>query len=267
MDLEIEGLPEGLASSGAVEIARALGILDGGRVLDVGTGKGDLISTLAVLLDDFSSFTGVDLDQEKLDKAMDRLEGLPARLLVMDAGEMTFEDGSFDTVCISYSLHHLERPGDVLAEMVRVLRPGGTFILQEMYSDGEQSPAQVTDMLSHHWDSRIDTLLGKFHRETYTRDEIRNAVDGLHLTDVEFFETTRNVHCLVCEDRSKCEDPMDPEMVGSAIEDIEENLKRLEQFSKEQEGEGLAEEGRGLIERVRETGSHPASTMFVIGHK
>jgi SAM-dependent methyltransferase len=185
----------------------------------------------------------------------------------MDAGEMTFEDSSFDTVCISYSLHHLERPGEVLAEMVRVLRQGGLFILQEMFSDGDQSPAQVADILSHHWDSRIDNLMGEFHRETYTRDEIRTAVEGLNLSNLEFLETSRNVHCLVCEDRFKCEDPKDPEMVRSSIEDIEENLKRLKQSPDVHAREDLAEEGRGLIERVRETGSQPASTLFIIGHK
>ena len=68
----------------------------------------------------------------------------------MDAQEMTFADASFDTVCIANSLHHVADLRRVLAEMARVLRPKGRFIVAEMYCDGQTDP-QMTHVLLHHW--------------------------------------------------------------------------------------------------------------------
>lgn len=263
----MDDLPKGLEHSGAIEIARALGDLDGGRVLDVGTGDGDFIVALIEVLGGYSKFTGVDLDVEKLEKGRERLEGVDAELLEMDGGDLAFDDGAFDTVCISHSLHHLERAGDVMAEMFRVLRPGGNFILQEMFADGEQTPAQMTDILTHHWSAKVDTLLGTYHRETYLRKEIRSAVEVIDLRDVRAFETTHNIKCLTCEDRFKCEDPLDPEFVKSGVKDIEDDLQKLEAFPDREQADILSEEGKALMNRVHETGVYPASTMFVIGRK
>jgi ubiquinone/menaquinone biosynthesis C-methylase UbiE len=263
----MEDLPEGLTSSGALVIAEVLGTVSGGEVLDVGTGRGDLIDTLSEFLGDFTSFTGIDLDEDKLKKARENLEAKPVRLLKMDGSCMAFPDGSFDTVCISHSLHHLEDVDGVLSEMYRVLRPGGTFILQEMFSDGYQTPAQRTDNATHHWSARIDTLLGEFHRAMYTREEIRSVVACLDLHDVTYMETTHGVKCLACEDRFKCANPLDPELVDHEVEQIEEDLARLEEAEDLEGVSAFAEEGRALIERVRETGVFPASTLFVIGRK
>jgi SAM-dependent methyltransferase len=263
----MDDLPKGLADSGAIEISQVLGVLDGGRVLDVGTGKGDFIVTLAEHLGGHSKFIGVDLNVEKLEKGRERLEEMVADLLEMDGGDLAFDNGAFDTVCISNSLHHLERAGDVMAEMFRVLRPGGAFILQEMFCDGEQTPAQVTDLLTHHWASRVDTLFGTFHANTYTREEIGSVIEPLDLRDVKVFETTHSIKCLTCEDRFKCSDPMEPEFIKSELEDIEDDLKKLEAFPDREHADMLSDEGRALMERVRETGVSPASTMFVIGRK
>jgi SAM-dependent methyltransferase len=260
-------VPDGLASSGAIEIARVLGSISGGDVLDVGTGRGDLIDTLSEFLGSYTSFTGIDLDEGKLEKARERLDGKPVRFIRMDGGDMSFEDGTFDTVSISHSLHHLERVEAVMAEMLRVLRPGGTFILQEMFSDGEQTRAQRTDTAVHHWSRRIDELLGEYHRQTFTRDEIRSAVTALGLGEVRFLETTHGVSCLTCDDRFKCEHPLDQENIDRRVEDIEGDLDRLEDLNDPSTVSALEEEGRALIERVRKTGASNASTLFVIGRK
>jgi len=62
----------------------------------------------------------------------------------MDAREMAFADASFYTVCISNSLHHMADLERVLAEMARVLRPKGRFIVAEMYCDGQTGRADDT---------------------------------------------------------------------------------------------------------------------------
>jgi len=263
----MDDLPKGLEDSGAIEISQVLRDMDGGRVLDVGTGSGDLIAMLSEFLGDFSDFTGIDIDPDKLEKAMERLDGRPVHLLEMDGGNMTFEDGEFDTVCISNSLHHLENAEAVMTEMYRVLRPGGTFLLQEMFSDGEQSPSQAMHIKIHHWNARVDTLMGTFHRRTYTRKELIMFVDLLDLRDVRYFETTHGVKCLTCDDRFRCEDPLDQEFVSAEIKDIEKNLARMEASPDRELADELEEEGRALIEQVPITGDTSASTGFIIGRK
>ena len=157
-----------LEASGAREIARCLSVITGGKVLDVCTGKGAFIETLMKTLNSFDSFVGVDIDQDDLTKARERFMGQPVQFLMMDATNLQFDDASFDTVCIANSLHHLDDIPRVLAEMNRVLKPGGHFIVEEMYQDGEQSEAQRTDILEHHWTAKIDRLQGISHKETLT---------------------------------------------------------------------------------------------------
>ncbi len=263
----LDDLPEALATSGAVDITRRLAILEGGHVLDLATGRGDFIETMMTHLDSYRAFTGIDIDVDKLGEARERFEGSPVDLIEMDADHMSFEDATFDTVCISYSLHHLKRPDDVMDEMVRVLRPGGLFLLQEMFCDGNQTPAQRTDATKHHWMAWADTLTGTYHRETYTRHEIRSTVRRLALHDVGFIETAYEVKCLTCQEWSKCADPKHQEIVQNAIDEVEKDLARLEGCCDDDTRGALKRKGLAIIEMVRETGVSPASTMFVIGRK
>ena len=141
------------------------------------------------------------------------------------------------------------------------------MVLQEMFSDGEQSPAQITDCHQHHWSAKVETLFGTYHRETYQRTEIRSFVEGFDLREATFFETTRGIKCLTCEDRFRCEDPFDPEIVSTAIDEIEEDLERLKDFPDRETRDALVREGLAMEEMVRKTGVLPASTLFAIGRK
>ena len=82
----------------------------------------------------------------------------------MDARHLAFPDDSFDTACVSNSLHHFANPGPVLAEMLRVVRRGGHLVVNEMYRDG-QSETQATHILLHHWWASVNRIRGEMHRE------------------------------------------------------------------------------------------------------
>ena len=138
----IVDLPDGLRESGAIEVREKLGTTSGGDILDVGTEKGDFIDTLMKTLSGYNSFVGIDISADDLKKARKKFKDAPVGFMEMNAEKMSFPDNHFDTVCISYSIHHLENIDTVLAEMYRVLRPGGNFIIQELYSDGEQTKAR-----------------------------------------------------------------------------------------------------------------------------
>lgn len=57
-----------------------------------------------------------------------------AQLMLGDAQALTFDDASFDTVVCTFSLCAIPDPDAALAEMTRVLRPGGTLLLADHVS-------------------------------------------------------------------------------------------------------------------------------------
>ncbi|MFE7191714.1 class I SAM-dependent methyltransferase [Kitasatospora sp. NPDC057541] len=101
------------------------GDVTGRRILDAGCGSGALS---AELRERGAVVSGIDSSAGMLELARRRL-GEDADLHVGDLGDrLPFEDGAFDDVVASLVLHYLEDWGPTLAEMRRVLRPGGRLI-------------------------------------------------------------------------------------------------------------------------------------------
>src|SRR5690348_8518810 len=51
-----------------------------------------------------------------------------------DAEELPFDDRVFDIAVCRFAFHHFQRPGQVLAEMCRVSRPGATIAIEDLYA-------------------------------------------------------------------------------------------------------------------------------------
>ena len=266
----MEELPEGLALSSAGKIAKRIGTISGGRVLDVCTGDGDFIDTLMKTLKDYDSFVGIDLFssdeiREHIKSAKKRFEGKPVRFFAMDAERLKFEDASFDTVCISHSLHHLASIDKVLAEMKRVVKKGGNFILQEDYCDGDQNEAQKADLRRHAWLAQIDSLFGITHNETLTKQRIMDIADSLMLIKSEVFDSTHPIDCLFCERKYECEDPKNQATYHNSIKGIDKTIRRLEGYPDSETRNRLREAGERIKEAIAKSGSAPASHLFIIG--
>jgi ubiquinone/menaquinone biosynthesis C-methylase UbiE len=259
----------GLAASNAVAIAETLKSISGGRVLDVATGDGDFVSLLIKTLKNYDSFVGVDISAKDVEAARKRLATKPVKILQMNAEALEFGDGSFDTVCISASLHHLDKIDNVLAEMRRVLKTGGYFILQEMYCDGNQTEAQKTEILKHHWHAEIDSLLGITRKinKTLTRQRIIDIANSLKLEELTILESTRYVKCLFCEKRFECEDPKSDELVSESIGQVQDDLKRLANCAVSTRRTHLEEIGERLKKRIARYGSQEASHFLITGRK
>jgi SAM-dependent methyltransferase len=263
----MENLPERLRTSGAIEIRKRLGGISGGRILDVATGSGDFINTLTKMLKNYDCFIGIDTSRKDLESAKKRLEGKPAEFLEMDAEHLKFEDNSFDTVCTGYSLHHFGNIDRVLAETKRVLKPDGYFLVQEEFSAGEQSEAQRTDILRHHWYSEIDSLLGVVHHKTFSKQKIRDIMNSLQLTKLQTYVSTYAVRCLICDKKFDCCEGKGEVTSDQFAKEIDDNLRRLDKQVDFQVLERLRKEGEKLKERMREYGVANASNLFFIGRK
>ncbi|MEV4010851.1 class I SAM-dependent methyltransferase [Nonomuraea angiospora] len=106
-------------------ITALAGDVAGRRILDAGCGSGPLSATLR---DRGAVVTGIDASAGMLAIARRRL-GDDADLHVADLSDrLPFADGAFDDVVASLVLHYLEDWGPTLAEMRRVLGPGGRLI-------------------------------------------------------------------------------------------------------------------------------------------
>ena len=102
------------------------GDVAGRRILDAGCGSGPLF---AALRDRGAIVTGFDASTKMLELARRRL-GAGADLQVADLGSpLPFPDGAFDDVVASLVLHYLEDWTAPLAELRRVLTPGGRLIV------------------------------------------------------------------------------------------------------------------------------------------
>jgi len=99
----------------------------GKKVLEIGTGSGSAVH----FLNPDNGYTGLDISSRLLRKAMKTLEaagfGEPG-LYVASAGELPFENDSFDLCLCILALNFFDDIPKVLGEVHRVLLPGGTFI-------------------------------------------------------------------------------------------------------------------------------------------
>lgn len=110
-------------------LVRALGLPTDARILEVGCGRGVALPVLDRLLSP-RRLVGLDIEEELLLEAADNLRehGAKAELLQGDVRQMPFADEAFDVVIDFGTLYHIARPQLALAEIARVLTPGGTFV-------------------------------------------------------------------------------------------------------------------------------------------
>jgi 2-polyprenyl-6-hydroxyphenyl methylase / 3-demethylubiquinone-9 3-methyltransferase len=107
----------------ADEIVRVLGP-SAQRVLDLGCGAGLLANYLAAA---GHRVTGIDTTAENLSVARAHDATQTASYELGDACALQFADNSFDVVCAMDLLEHVDEPANLIAEVGRVLRPGGVF--------------------------------------------------------------------------------------------------------------------------------------------
>ena len=109
----------------------------GSEVLDVGCGNGYIAHHLSAMLG--RDVTGIDV--------ADSTEA-PIDYRQYDGREFPAADASFDAVVLAYVLHHAQDVHSMLAEMKRVLRPGGVAIIYEDIPETALGPLHLLDARS-----------------------------------------------------------------------------------------------------------------------
>ncbi|MFB7629843.1 class I SAM-dependent methyltransferase [Streptomyces sp. NPDC056149] len=153
------------------------GDVAGRRILDAGCGSGPL---LAALRDRGALVTGIDSSAGMVELARRRL-GADAALHVADLSDpLPFTNGAFDAVLASLVLHYLEDWGPTLAEMRRVLRPGGRLIasVQHPFVDyAIQDPRPDYSATTSYTDDWA-TLVGQTAPMTFWRRPLHAMTDA-----------------------------------------------------------------------------------------
>jgi len=132
----------------------------GERVLDVAGGTGDLTRLFARRVGPRGSVVITDINGPMLRRGRDRLidEGLVLPAVQCDAEKLPFPDAHFDCVCVAFGLRNMTHKDVAIAEMQRVLRPGGRLLVLE-FSRVWQPLAPLYDSYSFQVLPRLGKLI------------------------------------------------------------------------------------------------------------
>eukprot|EP01156_Anaeramoeba_ignava_P011034 Anaeramoba_ignava/a481686_8.p1 GENE.a481686_8~~a481686_8.p1 ORF type:complete len:258 (-),score=25.15 a481686_8:20-793(-) len=145
--------------------------IEGKDILEVGCGRGGGLSFVTRYFNPKSS-TGLDLNKKAIDFCSSQYRDLGINFKQGNAENLPFEDNSFDIVINVESSHRYEQMNNFLAEVYRVLRPGGHFLFTDFRLDHE------LDELNQQFQ---DTKFKELHGEKITQD----VVEALKLSSAD----------------------------------------------------------------------------------
>jgi len=183
------------------------GVREGDRVLDVAGGSGDLALALARRVGPTGEVWLTDVNRAMLAAGRDRLldDGIILPLAQCDAERLPFREASFDCVTVAFGLRNMTRKEAALAEMRRVLRPGGRLLVLE-FSKVWKPLEKAYDWYSFKvlpWlgrrvakDEAAYRYLAESIRMHPDQEALRAAMERAGLEDVEYFNLAAGIVAL-----------------------------------------------------------------------
>lgn len=148
---------------------------EGGRVLDVATGTGDLAIELAGRVGPSGSVVGSDFSEKMLDLARDKAAGgerSEVRFEWANALDLPYPDSVFDAATVGFGARNFGDLEQGLSEMTRVVKPGGKVVVLEITTP-VKPPLSTFHSL---WFDRIVPTLGKFAGDAAAYDYLPASV-------------------------------------------------------------------------------------------
>ncbi len=187
-------------------IARS-GVREGSRVLDVAGGTGDLSLAFARKVGKTGQVWLTDINNAMLTHGRDRLcdKGFLLPVAQCDAEKLPFPDDYFDCVTVAFGLRNMTHKDLALAEMRRVLRPGGRLLVLE-FSQIWKPLVPVYDLYSFKVIPRIGEIITK-DADSYRylaesirvhpdQETLKGMMENAGLEKVEYFNLTLGVVAL-----------------------------------------------------------------------
>jgi len=129
LPVRYHGYPDSFHAPFAAAVRRASS--PGQRVLDVGSGPGYLLASMAEAVGPGGEVQGVDASPAMVAMARSRCAGASqVRVAVADAASLPFPDGHFDAVLLMSYLEHEHRPTATMLKVKALLRPGGCVFVK-----------------------------------------------------------------------------------------------------------------------------------------
>jgi len=137
----------------------ALKLKTGELVLDIGCGVGFLTHEMALQVGKSGKVIGLDKNPEMISHARKRCEGLQqAEFSKGDAGKLPVDDQTLDAVSCTQVLLYVKDVPNVLAEMQRILKPGGRLVIVETDWRGvvlNNADDSLTNKIFSAWDNSV----------------------------------------------------------------------------------------------------------------
>ena len=148
---------------------------EGQQVLDIAGGTGDLSLAFAKKVGRTGRVVHTDINEAMLRTGRNRLidAGVVLPTLVCDAEKLPFPDGHFDVVSVAFGLRNMTHKDVALAEMCRVLKPGGKLLVLE-FSKVAKPLSKIYDWYSFNVLPQVGKLVaGDAESYRYLAESIR----------------------------------------------------------------------------------------------
>jgi demethylmenaquinone methyltransferase/2-methoxy-6-polyprenyl-1,4-benzoquinol methylase len=142
----------------------------GGRALDVATGTGDLAVELADRVGPTGQVVGSDFSEAMLERAREKDERV--RWEWANAQALPYEDDAFDAATVGFGARNFSDLDRGLAEMARVVRPGGRVVVLEI-TQPQRPPLSTFFGV---WFDRVVPLIGKVAGDAQAYDYLPSSV-------------------------------------------------------------------------------------------
>lgn len=185
----------------------ASGVRPGQRVLDVASGSGDLARAFAERAGPTGEVWATDINRDMIEIGRDRLidRGVLLPTVQCDAEALPFPADYFDCVSVAFGLRNMTRKDRALAEMQRVLRPGGRVLVLEfsrvarlLEKPYDWYSFQALPWLGHRIAGDADSYryLAESIRMHPDQETLRGMMEQAGLEDVEYQDMAAGVVAL-----------------------------------------------------------------------